>query len=102
MINNRPAMAWSLSARPRKADEGAVFLDLSTDTMYAYESGKWHELDDMKKSKARKDEKAKEEAEAEAETAEVISKEEKPAEAAEPTPKKKTTKKKTASKKEAE
>ena len=97
MINNRPAMAWSLSARPRKADEGAVFLDLSTDTMYAYESGKWHELDDMKKSKARKAEKAEAEAEAE-----VISKEEKPAEAAEPTPKKKTTKKKTASKKEAE
>ena len=98
MINNRPAMAWSLSARPRKADEGAVFLDLSTDTMYAYESGKWHELDDMRKSKARKAEKAKEEAE----EAEVISEEEKPAEAAEPTPKKKTTKKKTASKKEAE
>jgi hypothetical protein len=99
MINNRPAMAWSLSARPRKADEGAVFLDLSTDTMYAYESGKWHELDDMKKSKARKAEKAKAE---EAETTEVISETEKPAETAEPTPKKKTTKKKTASKKEAE
>ena len=98
MINNRPAMAWSLSARPRKAEEGAVFLDLSTDTMYAYESGKWHELDDMKKSKARKAEKAKEEAE----EAEVIFKEEKPAEAAEPTPKKKIAKKKTASKKEAE
>lgn len=97
-MNKRPAMAWSLSARPHKADEGAVFLDLSTDTMYAFEDGKWHELEDMSKSKARKAQKAKEETQ----TTEVISNEEKPAETPAPAPKKTTTKKKTASKKAAE
>lgn len=96
-MNKRPAMAWSLSARPRKADEGAVFLDLSTDTMYAFEDGKWHELEDMSKSRARKAQKAKEETQTK-----VISNEEKPAETPAPAPKKTTTKKKTASKKAAE
>ena len=101
-MNKRPAMAWSLSARPHKADEGAVFLDLSTDTMYAFEDGKWHELEDMSKSKARKAQKAKEETQPQAQTTEVISNEEKPAETPAPAPKKTTTKKKTASKKAAE
>lgn len=99
-MNKRPAMAWSLSARPHKADEGTVFLDLSTDTMYAFEDGKWHELEDMSKSKARKAQKAKEETQTQ--TTEVISNEEKPAETPAPAPKKTTTKKKTASKKAAE
>lgn len=102
MINNRPAMAWSLSARPRKADEGAVFLDLSTDTMYVFTDGKWNELEDMKKSKERKAQKAEAENTAETQTPEVISTPQTASETPEPTPKKKTTKKKTASKKEAE
>lgn len=102
-MNKRPAMAWSLSARARKADEGAVFLDLSTDTMYVFTDGKWHELEDMKKSKERKAQKAKEaEAQAEAQASGVISKTETPAETPEPAPKKTTTKNKTASKKAAE
>lgn len=99
-MNKRPAMAWSLSARPRKADEGAVFLDLSTDTMYAFEDGKWHELEDMSKSKVRKAQKAKEETQTQ--TTEVISKTPAAPETPAPAPKKTTTKKKTASKKATE
>lgn len=93
-MNKRPAMAWSLSARPRKADEGAVFLDLSTDTMYAFEDGKWHELEDMSKSRARKAQKKTQ--------TEVISETPAAPETPAPAPKKTTTKKKTASKKAAE
>lgn len=92
-----PSMAWTLSARPRKADEGSLFLDLSTDTLYAFEGGKWHVFGEDVEQTAKA---AEAEAEKVTET-KVISREEKGKEAPAKPAKKTTTKKKTASEKEA-
>lgn len=72
----RKELAWSLAARPKEAEEGSIFVDLSSDAEYTFTGGKWL----LNKP------------------TEVISETEEAEKVPEPLPKKKTTRKKTASK----
>lgn len=44
----RPILAYSDNARPAEADEGQVFINITTQKQFTFKKGKWNETSNVR------------------------------------------------------